>query len=196
MKKAEFVELLRQELAVLPQGELDKHLNYFEELINDMMDDGMSEEEATARLGDPSQAAKQILESMPNPPKPTFRPEKANVKKVSFWMALGLILSSPLWITLLAVGVAVIVTVVVVVLAVLAAVCAVVLALIVGGIGMIVASFLTVGTSAATGAVMVGVGLLCVGLGILAGFAVAGLVKLLRWAACKMKEAHARRKNL
>lgn len=195
MKKPEFMELLRRELAVLPQGELDKHVNYYEELLNDMMDDGMSEEEALARLGDPVQLAKQILANIPNPPKPIMPPQKANVKKVSAWMAVAIVVGAPVWIVLLAAFLAVLAAVVVAVFAVVLAAVGLVAGLLFGGIALIFAAFLTVGSTAASSAMMVGGGLLCIGCSILATFAVIALVKGIRWAAGKIRTEVTERKN-
>ena len=61
MKKYEFLYRLQQGLASLPEAERSGHCGFYEELISDMMEDGISEEEAVARLGDPNELAGSIL---------------------------------------------------------------------------------------------------------------------------------------
>lgn len=52
MTKQEFLDALRQRLgAVLPPDEVRKAMEYYEESINDRMEDGMSEAEAVASMG-------------------------------------------------------------------------------------------------------------------------------------------------
>ena len=46
MKKREFLDALRQTLSMLPPQELEKQLTYYDEMLTDMIEDGMSEEEA------------------------------------------------------------------------------------------------------------------------------------------------------
>ena len=58
MNKAEFLDALRRALSQLPPEELDKQIAYYEELFADMQEDGLSEEEAAAKLGDPAQIAR------------------------------------------------------------------------------------------------------------------------------------------
>ena len=45
MKKQEFLNELRKQLAGLPKDDLDNRINFYEEMINDRMDEGLSEEE-------------------------------------------------------------------------------------------------------------------------------------------------------
>ena len=51
MNKAEFLDTLRRALSQLPPEELEKQIAYYEELFADMREDGLSEQEAAAKLG-------------------------------------------------------------------------------------------------------------------------------------------------
>ena len=62
MKKAEFLDILRKELAGLPKDDLQSRISFYEEAIADRMDDGKSEEEAVAFLGSIDEIVKQIAE--------------------------------------------------------------------------------------------------------------------------------------
>lgn len=61
MKKDEFYIKLANSLQDVSLDEQQKVLDYYEELISDRMDSGMSEEEAVASLGDPEKLAKEAL---------------------------------------------------------------------------------------------------------------------------------------
>ena len=51
MTKKEFINELRERLSGLPKDDLESRLSFYEESINDRMDDGKSEEEAIKELG-------------------------------------------------------------------------------------------------------------------------------------------------
>ena len=62
MTKAEFLSALAGELSRLPETERREHLDYYSELIDDMMEeDGLSEQEAVDRLDDVYAIAADIL---------------------------------------------------------------------------------------------------------------------------------------
>ena len=62
MTKAEFLRALAGELSRLPETERREHLDYYSELIDDMMEeDGLSEQEAVDRLDDVYAIAADIL---------------------------------------------------------------------------------------------------------------------------------------
>ena len=46
MRKQEFMDDLRSRLSALPPPELEERLSFYEEIINDRMEEGLSEEEA------------------------------------------------------------------------------------------------------------------------------------------------------
>lgn len=63
MNKKEFLKGLRKKLKTLKPAEIQKHLNDYEELLSDMMEDGLSEEDAIAEIGTPEQIAGEILDN-------------------------------------------------------------------------------------------------------------------------------------
>ena len=65
MNKQEYLDALRRALAQMPGEEKEKQLAYYDELIQDMCEDGMSETEATARLGEPDAVAQELLAALP-----------------------------------------------------------------------------------------------------------------------------------
>lgn len=57
VKKAEFMESLAQRLAATSEAEREKVLDYYSEMIDDRVEEGMSEEDAVRALGDPANLA-------------------------------------------------------------------------------------------------------------------------------------------
>lgn len=197
MKKREFLDALRQTLSLLPSQELEKQLTYYDEMLTDMIEDGMSEEEATARIGDPVDIGLGILADMPNPP-PASRlmepPQKVSTAKTSFWFVVALILGIPIWVPLAAAVIAVFVAVIATVIAVIIAVGALVVALIVGGIALILAAFFTTAGSLPLVLLLIGFGFLSIGLGVLSVFVLCWMVKGLKKLFRAIGEANRKRR--
>ena len=61
MNKEEFMLALRGYLAGMPKADLERTLQYYREMIDDRMEDGMSETQAVADVGDPAELAASIL---------------------------------------------------------------------------------------------------------------------------------------
>ncbi len=99
MNKQEFLSKLRSALSGLPKDEVEERMNFYEEMIDDRMEDGVSEEEAVAAAGDVDGIAKKALSEVPMSkimkeritPKSEWQP----------WEILLLVLGFPLWFPLL-----------------------------------------------------------------------------------------------
>ena len=61
MTKQLFLNELSAALHGLPREERYRTLRYYDELIDDRMEDGQSEEDAVASLGEPQQVVREIL---------------------------------------------------------------------------------------------------------------------------------------
>ena len=68
MKKKEFLEKLQASLWAMPETDKQRSVDYYAEMIDDRMEDGLSEEEAVAAIGDLDEIVKQILNESPRPP--------------------------------------------------------------------------------------------------------------------------------
>lgn len=102
MKKQEFLNELRKQLAGLPKDDLDNRINFYEEMINDRMDEGLSEEEAVADIGTVDDIVKQIASETPML---RLVAEKAKPKRtLRAWEIVLIVLGFPLWLPLLIVG--------------------------------------------------------------------------------------------
>ena len=99
MNKQEFLEELREELMGLPQDEIEERLDFYSEMIEDRMEEGLSEEVAVAEIGIPAEIAAQIIEDIPLT---RFVVEKVKPKrKLKVWEIVLLVLGSPIWVPLL-----------------------------------------------------------------------------------------------
>ena len=64
MNRYDFKHQLARRLADLPEEELATTLSFFDEMIDDRLDEGMTEEQAVADLGDLDEIANRILAEM------------------------------------------------------------------------------------------------------------------------------------
>ena len=65
MNKQDFLEKLRNGLAGLPKDDLDERINFYSEMIDDRMEDGLTEEEAVSQMGDVEEIISQIIAETP-----------------------------------------------------------------------------------------------------------------------------------
>ncbi len=106
MTKADFLQLLERALSQLSEEERRANLEYYSELLDDMLEEGMTEAEATAKLGSPAAIAESILQEMP-----LSKLVSTRMKPKSGWTPLAIILAvvgNPVWVPLLLAGVAVV----------------------------------------------------------------------------------------
>ena len=98
MTKNDFLEALAHGLAGLPAEDAKRWTEYYTEMLEDRIEDGMSEEEAAAALGDPAQIVRQILSQTPLT---RLIKNKVTPKRRLFvWEIILIVLGSPIWISL------------------------------------------------------------------------------------------------
>ena len=189
MSKADFLRLLERALMQLSEEERQKNLEYYSELLDDMMEEGMTEAEATAKLGSPNQIAQSILQEMP-----LGKLVSTRMKPKSGWTPLAIVLAvvgSPVWVPLLLATVAIVLAVFVSIWALGFAAVAVVIAL---AVAVVAAPIFAVRAAVMTlplGLMLLGAGLVLLGLCVLGGLMAVVLCKLLWqltvWLAHKIK---------
>ena len=95
MTKIEFINELRERLSGLPKDDLESRLSFYEESINDRMDDGKSEEEAIKELGTIDEIINQVASETSLV---TLVKEKAKPKRKLSGAEIALIaIGFPLW---------------------------------------------------------------------------------------------------
>ena len=99
MNKQEFLAELRKGLSGLPQGDIEERLSFYSEMIDDRMEEGLSESEAVAAIGSVSEVVAQILEEIPLTKlvKEKVKPSRT----LKAWEIVLLALGSPIWLSLL-----------------------------------------------------------------------------------------------
>lgn len=91
MNKQEFMSSLTVALGRMPREERYKTLSYYDELIDDRMEDGMTEEEAVSKLGSAEEIARELLGTEPE----VIPVEKSTSHRVLTIVLL--VLGFPLW---------------------------------------------------------------------------------------------------
>ena len=183
MKRVEFLEALKARLWALPEADIQCSLDYYSEMIDDRMEDGLTEEEAVSAIGNLEEIVQQIMGETPRPPVVVepVKKEKPAKDNTKIWLIILLILGSPVLISLAASAAATVLSVYVSLWTVVIVLYAGFLALAVSSVGCIVGSFFMVG-GIAGGIVAWGAALVCAGLAILllllANLAAKGMVKL------------------
>lgn len=164
MTKLEFILSLNERLAGLPKKEIEERLNFYSEMIEDRMEEGLSEEDAVSAVGSVDKIAEQILAE-----NPVSVPKKTKSKrKIKAWEIVLLTLGSPIWLSLLIAVFAVCISLYAVLWSVVISLWAVFGALVGSAFGGIIAGIsFAVGKSILSGLVLICAGLVCAGLSIL-----------------------------
>lgn len=96
MNKTDFLVALRSKLGKLPSYEIEQSIAFYAEMIDDRMEDGMSEQDAVAALGSVQEIAAHIITETPPIPKAIA---KANTGSRTLNIVL-LAALSPFWVPL------------------------------------------------------------------------------------------------
>ena len=165
MRKSEFQIALSCALAGLPEEDVLRTVEYYSEMIDDRMEDGIPEEEAVAAVGTVEEIAAQVLSevSLPRLIKHKLKPNR----KLSGWEITLLILGFPLWFPLLIAAGAVLLSVYISIWAVMISLYATDLSLACGALGALVSGVVMLSTGyAASGVLMLGAACLLAALSI------------------------------
>lgn len=97
MNKQSFVEELRRLLSDVPWEDAKRSLEFYSEMIDDLVEEGKTEEEAVASIGTPEQVAASVrIECFADVP-PSAEEVSKEKKKTASWVWVLLILGSPIW---------------------------------------------------------------------------------------------------
>ena len=162
MNKAEFLDTLQKKLFQLPEEEIEKSRNFYGEAIDDRVEDGMTEEEAVAAIGDINNVVEQILLDMPLPTlvKTRIKPDRALRTLDIVLLILGFPLWFPLVIAFSATALVIYLTIWIVILSLFL----VVISLGAAGIISLLIGILRLSTGLASTLAAIGAGLFCIGL--------------------------------
>ena len=99
MNKSDFLSELRRGLGCLPEEDIEKSVDFYAEMIDDKMEEGLTEEEAVAEAGCVDEISAQIIAEIP-----LTRLVKARVKPkraLKAWEIVLIAAGSPVWLSLL-----------------------------------------------------------------------------------------------
>lgn len=165
MSKQEFLARLRKGLSGLPQEDIEERLGFYSEMIEDQMEEGISEEEAVSAVGAVDEIVAQVVAQTP-----IARIAKERIKSKR-WPSAGqivlLALGSPLWLSLVIAAFAVIFSLSISLWAIIISFWAVFSSLIGCGFGGVIAGVIFAGSgNVLSGIAMLAAGMICAGLSI------------------------------
>jgi len=167
--KLEFILALNERLSGMPKSELTERLEFYSEMIDDRIEEGLSEAEAVADIGSVEDISAQIVAETPliKIAKEKLKPKR----RFKTWETVLLALGSPVWLSLLVAAFAVMLSLYAAVWAIIISLWSVFAAFLgcaVGGIvgGICIAIF----ENPQTGIALIGAALVCVGLSIFSFF--------------------------
>lgn len=165
MTKLQFLLALHEKLAGLPRNEVEERLNFYSEMIEDRMEDGIAEEEAVAAVGSLDEIAAQITADIP-----LVKIVKEKIKskrRMKAWNVVLLAVGSPIWVSLLIAAVAVVFSLYVSLWAVVISLWAVFASFVVGCVGALTFGIgYCLSGNLPAGLVLIAAGCICAGLAI------------------------------
>lgn len=169
MNKHDFLAKLRKKLSDLPQDEVLERLNFFSEMIEDRIEEGLSEKEAVASVGRVHEIAAQILSETSGEGVFRNKDEKNRVKLLEIIL---LVLGSPLWLSLVLAAFSIVLSLYAVLWSLVVFIWAVFVSLAASSLGFALAGFKFIFSGFGfSGAALIGSGLILVGLSIFCYFA-------------------------
>ena len=165
MNKTQFILEIYEKLPYLPSDEIDERISFYIEIIDDRIEDGLSEEEAVSAVGTVDEIVSHIVADVP-----LTKIVKGRIKsnrKLKAWEIILLALGSPIWISIGLALFAVVISVYISLWSVLISLWAVFVSLVCSTIGCIaVGVFYACINDVLIGLVAISAGLVCAGLSI------------------------------
>ena len=184
MNKQEFLMRLSKGLSGLPREDREERLSFYSEMIDDRIEEGLSEEEAVSAVGKIEDIVSRVIADTP-----LTKLAKERIKsnrRLEGWEILLLILGFPVWLPLLVAFFAVILSVYVVLWSVIISLWAVFASLIGCGFGFVATGIiLAIAGKGLIGAALFSAGLVCAGLAIFLFFGITGATKGVLWLTKK-----------
>lgn len=181
MNKKEFLSELRKRLSGLPNDDTEERLGFYAEMIDDRIEDGISEEAAVSELGSVDEVVYQILSEIPLSKivKERIKPKR----RFKTWEIVLLSVGSPIWLSLIIAAFSVIISIYVTLWSVIASLWSVFASFIGCALsGVLLLPFMAIFYNLPTGLAALGVGLVCAGLSVFSFYgckaATKGTVKL------------------
>ena len=184
MDKKAFLEGLSNRLSGLPKAELEERLAFYAEMIDDRVEEGLSEQEAVADIGTVDEVAERIIAETPLTKLIKERVKPA--RRLKPGEILLLVLGSPVWVPLMIAAFAVLFSFYVAIWAIVVSVFAVLAAFALSAVGCLgLAIALAIYGQWAKAGLALAAALLLAGLAILWFFVCKGTAKAAVWLTKK-----------
>ena len=108
MRKEEFLTELRKGISKLPQAEIDERLEFYSEMIDDLVEEGISENDAIEQIGSVDEIISKIVADIPHDKMKKDSTQRRNLRA---WEIVLIALGSPIWISLAIAAIAVILSI-------------------------------------------------------------------------------------
>lgn len=191
MRKQEFLDKLRAKLIGLPKQELEERLTFYSEIIDDRIEDGMTEEQAVLDIGSVDGISSQIIADIPL--SKLAKERIRSQRRLKAWEIVLLALGSPIWLSLTIGSFAIVLSLYAVLWSVILSIWAVFASLVVCSFGGFVSGiFFVMCGNTLTGIAMIGASVFCAGVAIFAFFgckaATRGIILLTKKIALGIKK--------
>ena len=198
MNKQEFLDKLREGLSGLPQDDIEERLSFYAEMIDDPIEDGLSESEAVEKIGDIDEIVSQIVSETPLSKlvKKRIKPKRT----IRWWEIVLLILGSPIWLSLVIAAITVILSLYIVLWSLIVSVWAIFASLVACAIGGIVVGITTICRGGVFGGIaVIGASMVCAGLSVFMLYgccaATKGIIILTKKIALGIKKCFIKKEN-
>ena len=165
MNKQEFLDQLRTDLSGLPQKDVEERVTFYCEIVDDRMEEGLSEEEAVSAVGSVKEIVSQIIADTPftKIAKERIKPRR----QMNAWEIVLIALGSPIWLVLGIPSVVVVLSIYVSLWAIIVSLWAVFASLLGCSLGAIVSGIVLACTgNAHAGVALIAGGIVCAGLSV------------------------------
>ena len=192
MNKVEFINALQEKLSNIPLKEVEERISFYSEMIDDKIEDGISEEDAVNQIGSVDEVINQILKEIPLSKIVNEKRKTIKSKQLKAWEIVLLALGSPIWISLLIAFLAILLSIYVSLWSVVILVCAMFVSFIgCSIIGLIAGLIFCLSQQVNYGLMLVGASLILAGLSIfmffLSKLCIISIIKFTKFIVLKTK---------
>ena len=185
MTKDEFIDQLRKNLSGLPKEEIDDRISFYEEMIDDKIQDGYKEEDVIADLGSPDKVAREIIGDVPL--RKIIKERVTPKRSLKAWEIVLIILGLPIWFPLVLAILIIFLSGFIVIWSLMLSIVVIDISFVTAGGGAIGVGFMTFfNNSKSFGAFEFGIGIFAIGLGLLLVFFTKSIITALVKVTKKM----------
>ena len=169
MTKPEFLEALKNALSGLPQEDIEERIDFYSEMIDDKIEEGILETQAVASIGEVEAIVSQIVAEVPISKLVKQKIKREN--KLKAWEIVLLAVGSPIWVSLLIAFLAVVLSLYISLWAVIISLWSVFVSLVASGFsGLVSGTVFSFTGNGVSGLFIIGAALVALGLGVLCFF--------------------------